>query len=81
MTYPNGNEITFDRRTKTSSGWDLGIEVMSNADEISKLGNKKDKTFRADGAIAEKEPKMPIKEYHEEIGHPNFALTRATEKA
>ena len=34
-----------------------------------------------DGAIAEKEPKISINEYHEEIGHPNFALTCATAKA
>ncbi len=34
-----------------------------------------------DGAIVEKEDKILIKEYHEEIGHPNFSLTRATAKA
>ena len=34
-----------------------------------------------DGVPAEKEPKILINEYYEEMGHPNFALTSATAKA
>ncbi len=37
-----------------------GIEVMSNADEITKLGKATEKAPLVDGANAEKEPKMPI---------------------
>ena len=57
-----------------------GIESISNADDIAKLRKEKEKVPMVDCANAEKEPKMPINEYHEELGHPNFALTRATAK-
>ncbi len=68
-------------RKKTSFGWVPEIKVMSNADEIAKLGKEKEKAPVVDGANVEKEPKMPINEYHEQLGHPSFALTCATAKA
>ncbi len=52
---------------------------MSNADKIAKLEKEMDKAPWVDGAIAEKEPKISINKYHEEIGHSSFVLTRATE--
>ncbi len=55
---------------------------MSNADKNANLGKENvEKAPMVDGSNAEKEPKMPINKYHEELGHPNFALTRATAKA
>ena len=54
---------------------------MSNADKIAKLGKEKEKPSVVDGANVEKDPKMPINKYHEELGYPNFTLTRATVKA
>ncbi len=53
LTYSNGDKITFDLHTKTSSGWVPGIKVMSNADKIEKLGKEKDKAPRVDGDVAE----------------------------
>ncbi len=51
LTYhPNDDEITFDHQTKTSSGWVLGIKVMSNADKITKLGKEKKKVPTVDDA-------------------------------
>ncbi len=38
LTYPNGDEIIFDCCTKSSSGWVPSVDVVSNADEIAKLG-------------------------------------------
>ncbi len=82
LTYPNGNKIIFDHRTKTSSGWVTGIKVMSNADKIAKLEKENsEKAVVVNGAHAGKEPKMSINKYHEELGHPNFILTLATAKA
>ncbi len=59
----------------------LGIKVISNADEIAKLRKEQEKAPMMDGTNAEKEPKMSINKYHEEIGHLNFLLTCATVKA
>ena len=53
---------------------------MSNAGKIAKLGKEKEKAPKVDGNNSEKDPKMPINEYHEKLGHPNFALTCATSK-
>ncbi len=41
LTYPNGDKIIFNHYTKTSSGWVMGIEVLSNIDEITKLRKEK----------------------------------------
>ncbi len=38
LSYLNGDEIIFDRLTKTNTGWVPSIYVVSNADEIEKLG-------------------------------------------
>ncbi len=65
LTYPNGDKITFDCRTKTSSGWVPGIKVISNADDITKLEKENtEKVPMLDGGNAEKEPKMLINEYY-----------------
>ncbi len=38
LKYPNGDEIIFDRHTKSNSEWVPSVYVVSNADEIAKLG-------------------------------------------
>ncbi len=38
LSYPNGDEIIFDCCTKSNTWWVPSIDVVSNADEIVKLG-------------------------------------------
>ncbi len=54
LIYPNGDKITFDHSTKTILGWVPGIEVMSNADKITKSGKAKKKVSKVYGTNSEK---------------------------
>ncbi len=38
LSHPKGDDITFDCRTKTRTGWVPSIDDVSNTDEIEKLG-------------------------------------------
>ncbi len=58
-----------------------GVEVISNANKIEKLGKEKELAPVEDGAIVEIELETLLNLYHDEIGHPNFTVTHATAKA
>ena len=56
--------------------------MISNADKITNLATSTGPHLIEDDEAEESAPpKTSINEYHEEIGHPSFATTRATAKA
>ena len=78
LIYPNGDAIAFDRKVRIDSGWNPGTEVISNLDKIANLSlESKPKPSKKEMSP----PKVDFLEFHEAIGHPNFAITRVTANA
>ena len=84
LSYPNGDKIAFDRRTKTRDGWIAGIDVISNHDEIANLARQTDTKSAAKEGKGDKKRKakpQDVMKYHQSLGHPGEALTRSTAAA
>ena len=68
LTYPGGDTIVCDRRLKTKDGWVSGVRMVP----IVKDNNI---------ALLAVGKAINVNQYHEELGHPSMATTRATAKA
>ena len=64
LFYPDDTQIVFDRRISTRNGWVPCFKFIV----------LREKALLARGELGYKS----LNDYHEELGHPNMAMTRMT---